>query len=62
MAVTQAVESRLTYIRRFKGKKALTGGEQVAERLVYSCFFDTRAADRTANGVDGLLAAMEDTR
>jgi hypothetical protein len=28
--VTQAVELRLTYIRRFKGKMALTGEERVA--------------------------------
>jgi hypothetical protein len=39
--VSEAIESRLTYIRRFKGKKALTGEERVAERLVYSRFFDT---------------------
>jgi hypothetical protein len=58
--VTQAVESRLTYIRRFKGKKALTGEERVAEHLVYSRFFDTKAADRSPNGVDGLLAVEED--
>jgi hypothetical protein len=61
-AVTQAVESRLTYVRRFKGKKALTGEERVAERLVYSRFFDTQAAGRSTNGVDGLLAAHEDKR
>jgi hypothetical protein len=61
-AVTQAVESRLTYVRRFKCKKALTGEERVADRLVYSRFFDTHAADRSTNGVDGLLAAMEDKR
>jgi hypothetical protein len=29
-AITQVVESRLSYIRRFKGKKALTGEERVA--------------------------------
>jgi hypothetical protein len=61
-AVTQAVESRLTYVLRFKGKKALTGEKRVAERLVYSRFFDTQAADRNTNGVDGLLAALEDKR
>jgi hypothetical protein len=61
-AVTQAVESRLTFARRFKGKKALTGEERVAERLVYSRFFDTQTADRSTNGVDGLLAALEDKR
>jgi hypothetical protein len=27
---------------------------------VYSRFFDTHAADRSTNGVDGLLAAQED--
>jgi hypothetical protein len=58
-AVTQAVESRPTYVQRFKGKKALTGEERVAELLVYSRFFDTQAADRSTNGVDGLLAALE---
>jgi hypothetical protein len=51
--------SRLTYIRRFKGKKALAGEERAAERLVYSLFFDTHAADRGTNSVDGLLAAPE---
>jgi hypothetical protein len=61
-AVTQAVESRLTYIFRLKGKKALTGEERVVERLVYSRFIDTHDADRTTNGVDGLLAALEDKR
>jgi hypothetical protein len=45
-----------------KGKKALTGEERVAERLVYTRFFDTPAADRSTNGVDGLLAALEDKR
>jgi hypothetical protein len=58
-AVTQAVESRLTCARRFKGKKALTGEERVAEP--YSRFF-VHAADRSTNGVDGLLAALEDKR
>jgi hypothetical protein len=58
--VTHVVESRITYIRRFKGKKALTGEERVAERLVCSRFFDTHAAECCTNGVDGLLAALED--
>jgi hypothetical protein len=58
--VTHAVEWKITYIRRFKGKKALTGEEIVAERIVYSTFFDTQAADRSNNGIDGLLAASED--
>jgi hypothetical protein len=62
MAVTQAVESRLTYVRRFKGKKALIGEERVAERLVYSRFFDTQAANRSTYGVDGIPAAQEDKR
>jgi hypothetical protein len=29
---------------------------------VYSRFFDTKAADRTTNGINGLLAALEDRR
>jgi hypothetical protein len=57
--VTYAVESRLTYIRRFKGEKARIGEERVAQRMVYSRFFDTRAADLSTNGVDGLLATLE---
>eukprot|EP00873_Tetraselmis_striata_P022459 jgi/Tetstr1/442723/TSEL_030813.t1 len=58
----QAAEDRLTYLRRFKCKKALTGEERVAERLVYSRFFDTTAAERSGNGVDGLLNALDDKR
>eukprot|EP00873_Tetraselmis_striata_P023803 jgi/Tetstr1/444067/TSEL_003307.t1 len=58
----QAAEDRLTYLRRFKCKKALTGEERVAERLVYSPFFDTTAAERSSDGVDGLLNAMDDKR
>jgi hypothetical protein len=61
-AVTQAVESRLSYARRFKGKKTLTSEERVAERLVYSRFFGTQAADRGTNGVNGVLAAPKDKR
>jgi hypothetical protein len=60
-AVTQAVESRLTCVRRLKGKKAFTLEERIAERLVYSRFF-AHAADCSTNGVDGLLAALEDKR
>jgi hypothetical protein len=45
---------------RYKGKKALTGEERVAEGLVYSRFFDTHAADRNTNGVDGLLETLEE--
>eukprot|EP00873_Tetraselmis_striata_P018203 jgi/Tetstr1/438467/TSEL_027022.t1 len=58
----QADEDRLTYLRRFKCKKALTGEERVAERLVYSRFVDTTAAERSSNGVDGLFNAMNDKR
>jgi hypothetical protein len=61
-AVTHAVESRLTYVRRFKGKKTLTREERVAERLIYSRFFDTQAADRNTNGVNGFIASLEDKR
>eukprot|EP00873_Tetraselmis_striata_P046175 jgi/Tetstr1/466439/TSEL_010967.t1 len=43
-------------------KKALTLEEQVAERLVYSRVFDTAEHERSANVVDGLLAALEDKR
>eukprot|EP00873_Tetraselmis_striata_P018673 jgi/Tetstr1/438937/TSEL_002954.t1 len=58
----QAVEDHLTYLRRFKCKKALTGEERVAERLIFSRFFDTTAAERSSNGVDGLLNALDDKR
>jgi hypothetical protein len=34
----------------------------VAERLFYSRIFGTQAADRSTNGVDKLLAAVEDKR
>eukprot|EP00873_Tetraselmis_striata_P041781 jgi/Tetstr1/462045/TSEL_007116.t1 len=60
--VAAAGEDRLNYIRRIKGKKALTGDEKLAERLVYRRFFDTAVADRGATGVDGLLAALDDKR
>jgi hypothetical protein len=50
----------LTYLCRFKCKKLLSGEEHVAERLVYSRFFDNQIGERSANGVDGLLAALED--
>eukprot|EP00873_Tetraselmis_striata_P025874 jgi/Tetstr1/446138/TSEL_033736.t1 len=36
----------LTYLKRFKSKKALTGGERVAELPVYNRFFNITAADR----------------
>eukprot|EP00873_Tetraselmis_striata_P009547 jgi/Tetstr1/429811/TSEL_019678.t1 len=58
----RAAEDRLTYLRRFECKKALAGEEQVAERLVHSRFFVTTAAERSSNGVDGLLNAMDDKR
>jgi hypothetical protein len=61
-AVASAGEARLTYIRRFKAKKILTGGERVAERLVYTRCFDTIASDRGGNVVDGLMSALEDKR
>jgi hypothetical protein len=53
---------RLTYIRRLKAKKILTGEERVAERLVYTRCFDTVASDRGGNVVDGLVSALEDKR
>eukprot|EP00873_Tetraselmis_striata_P002200 jgi/Tetstr1/422464/TSEL_013302.t1 len=59
----QAAEDRLTYHSRFKCKKALvTGEERVVEGLVYSRFFDTTAAERSSNGVDGLLNALDDKK
>eukprot|EP00873_Tetraselmis_striata_P040770 jgi/Tetstr1/461034/TSEL_006184.t1 len=61
-AVGDADEARLTYLRRFKAKKALTPEEQVAERLIYSRVFDTAEHERSANVVDGLMAALEDKR
>jgi hypothetical protein len=57
--VTHAVESRLPYIRRFKGTRALTGEERVAERLTYFEFVDTQAADGNTKGINGLFAARE---
>eukprot|EP00873_Tetraselmis_striata_P001682 jgi/Tetstr1/421946/TSEL_012845.t1 len=62
-AVGDANEAGLTYLRRFKAKKALTPEEQVAdERLIYSRVFDTAEHERSANVVDGLLVALEDNR
>eukprot|EP00873_Tetraselmis_striata_P045689 jgi/Tetstr1/465953/TSEL_000916.t1 len=55
--VGAADEASPTYLRRFKAKKALTSEEQVAERLSYSRGFDTAEHERSANVVDGLLAA-----
>eukprot|EP00873_Tetraselmis_striata_P016609 jgi/Tetstr1/436873/TSEL_025649.t1 len=58
---SHAVEDRLNYVQRFECKKALTGEERVAERLVYSRFFDIiTATERSSNGVDGLVSALED--
>jgi hypothetical protein len=49
-AITQTVESRLTYIIQLnKGRNALAEEERVAERLVCSRFFDTKAPDRSTN-------------
>eukprot|EP00873_Tetraselmis_striata_P003708 jgi/Tetstr1/423972/TSEL_014583.t1 len=61
-AVSDADEARLTYLRRFKAKKALTPEEQVAERLPYSRVFDIAEHERSTNVVDGLLTALEDKR
>jgi hypothetical protein len=61
-AVASAGEARLTYIRRFKAKKILTGEERVAERLVYTRCFDTVTSDRGGSVVDGLLSGLEDKR
>jgi hypothetical protein len=58
MVCINAHEQRLTYLRRLKCKKLLSGQENVAERLVYSRFFDTQIGERIASGVDGLLAAL----
>eukprot|EP00873_Tetraselmis_striata_P006658 jgi/Tetstr1/426922/TSEL_017135.t1 len=62
LRTTFAVEARVAYLRRFKAKKALTGKEQVAERLIYSRDLDAAEHERPANVVDGLLAALEDKR
>jgi hypothetical protein len=61
-AVASTGEARLTYIRRFKAKKILTGEECVAERLVYTRCFAIVTSDRGGNVVDGLLSALEDKR
>jgi hypothetical protein len=55
-------EARLTYIRRLKAKKILTGEERVAERLVYTRCFDTVASDPGGRVVDGLLSALQGKR
>jgi hypothetical protein len=36
--------------------------ERVAERLVYSTFFDTETEDRSANGVGDILAILDNKR
>jgi hypothetical protein len=61
-ACNNAHKERLTYLIRFKCKKLMSGEKRVAERLVYSRFFDTHIGERSANGVDGLLTALEDKR
>eukprot|EP00873_Tetraselmis_striata_P008808 jgi/Tetstr1/429072/TSEL_019036.t1 len=48
--------------RHGNASHALTGDHKVAERLVYRRFFDTAVADCCANGVDGLLASLDDKR
>eukprot|EP00873_Tetraselmis_striata_P020147 jgi/Tetstr1/440411/TSEL_028745.t1 len=59
-AVGDAHEAwRVTYLRRFKAKKALTSEQQVAEQLIYSPIFDPAEHERSANVVDGLLAALD---
>jgi hypothetical protein len=45
-----------------QGQERSHGEERVPESLVYSRFFDIQAADRSTNGVEGLLAPMEDKR
>eukprot|EP00873_Tetraselmis_striata_P020834 jgi/Tetstr1/441098/TSEL_029366.t1 len=62
-AAGDAHEARVTYLRRFKARQTLTGEEQVAKRLIYSArVFDPAEHERSANVVDGLLAALEDKR
>eukprot|EP00873_Tetraselmis_striata_P019704 jgi/Tetstr1/439968/TSEL_003034.t1 len=61
----QAAEDRLTYLSpAFQVQEDTYRREwkRVAERLVYSRFFETTAAERSSNGVDGLLNAMNDKR
>eukprot|EP00873_Tetraselmis_striata_P009064 jgi/Tetstr1/429328/TSEL_019246.t1 len=61
--IRQANKDKLTCLRRFKCKKALTDEEGFAERLIHSHFYDTAATERSSsNGVDGLLNAPDDTR
>jgi hypothetical protein len=60
-ACNNAHEERLTYLNRFKCKKLMSNEERVAKLLVYSRFFDTQFGERSANGVDGLLAALKRT-
>jgi hypothetical protein len=62
MVCNNANEERFTYLRRFKCKKLLSGVERFDERLVYSRFFDAHISERSGNGIDGLLAALEDKR
>jgi hypothetical protein len=60
--MASAGKARLTYNRRFKAKKILTGEERDVDWLVYTRCFDTIASDRGGNIVDGLLSAVEDKR
>jgi hypothetical protein len=61
-ACGNAHEEKLSYLRRFQCKKLLIVDERVSEWLVYSRFFDIQAGDRSASGVDGLFAALDDKR
>jgi proline dehydrogenase len=61
-AFGNAHEETLTYLHRFESKKLLSGEERVAERVVYSRFFDTEIGDRSVNRVDELLVALKDKR
>eukprot|EP00873_Tetraselmis_striata_P029107 jgi/Tetstr1/449371/TSEL_003882.t1 len=62
-AVGDAHEARVIYLRCFEAKEAVTGEEQVAERLIYSFeILDPAEHEHSANVVTGLLAAREDKR
>jgi uncharacterized membrane protein len=62
MACGNAYEERLVYLTRFKCKKLIPDEEHVAERLVDSRVFDMQIGESSTNGVDELLAALEDKR
>jgi ribosomal protein L12E/L44/L45/RPP1/RPP2 len=57
-----AGKARLTYIRRFKAKKVLTGEKRVAERLINSRCFGSISSKPGGKVVDILMSAMEDKR